>query len=65
MSPKSAAIKLVFNLTDRQSFDSLTSWLSDIHPLGDSNAVIQLTGNKADFSVRRVVTIVEAESFAN
>jgi small GTP-binding protein len=55
---------LVFDLTDRKSFDSLTSWLNDIHALCDSNAVIQLIGNKSDLAARRVVTIVEAESFA-
>jgi GTPase SAR1 family protein len=55
---------LVFDLSDRKSFDSLTSWLNDIHALCDSNAVIQLIGNKSDLSARRVVTIIEAESFA-
>jgi small GTP-binding protein len=55
---------LVFDLTDRKSFDSLTSWLNDIHALCDSNAVIQPIGNKSDLGARRVVTIVEAESFA-
>lgn len=55
---------LVFDLTDRKSFDALTSWLDDIHELCDSNAVIQLIGNKADLSARRVVTVVEAEAFA-
>jgi GTPase SAR1 family protein len=37
---------LVFDLTDRKSFDSLMSWFNDTHALNDSNAVIQLTGNK-------------------
>jgi small GTP-binding protein len=55
---------LVFDLTDRKSFDSLTSWLNDVHALCDSNAVVQLIGNKSDLSARRVVTMVEAEAFA-
>jgi small GTP-binding protein len=55
---------LVFDLTDRKSFDALTSWLNDVHALCDSNAVIQLIGNKSDLGARRVVTMVEAESFA-
>jgi small GTP-binding protein len=54
----------VFDLTDRKSFDSLTSWLNDIHALCDSNAVTQLIGKKSDLSARRAVTIVEAEAFA-
>jgi small GTP-binding protein len=55
---------LVFDLTDRKSFDALTSWLNDIHALCDSNAVTQLIGNKSDLGARRVVTMVEAEAFA-
>jgi small GTP-binding protein len=57
-------VPLVFDLTDRKSFDSLTSWLNDIYALCDSNAVTQLIGKKSDLSGRRVVTIVEAEVFA-
>jgi small GTP-binding protein len=57
-------VVLVFDLTGRKSFDSLTSWLTDIHALCDSNAVTQLIGNKSDLSARRVVTMVEAEAFA-
>ncbi|KAH0788109.1 small GTP-binding protein [Histomonas meleagridis] len=56
---------LVFDITDRESFDELTSWLNDIHSLCDPNAVVQLIGNKADLSSRRVVTLSEAEQFAS
>jgi small GTP-binding protein len=56
---------LVFDITDRKSFDDLNSWLNDIHTLCDTNAVIQLIGNKADMKSHRVVNLAEAESFAS
>jgi small GTP-binding protein len=56
---------VVYDLTDRKSFDDLNSWLTDIHALCDANAVIQLIGNKSDLAPNRVVTVTEAEQFAN
>jgi small GTP-binding protein len=55
---------LVYDLTDRKSFEELGSWLNDIHALCDPNAVIQLIGNKADLCPRRVVSVQEAENLA-
>ena len=55
---------LVFDITERKSFDDLTTWLNDVHSLCDQNAVVILIGNKADLSNRRSVTLNEAESFA-
>jgi small GTP-binding protein len=56
---------LVFDITDRKSFDDLTSWLNDIRTLCDANAVVQLIGNKADLRTQRVVSLTEAEAFAS
>ena len=55
---------LVFDITERKSFDDLPSWLNDVHALCDPNAVIQLIGNKCDLGSQRVVTLTEAEQFA-
>ena len=55
---------LVFDLTDRKSFEDLGQWLSDVHALCDPNAVVTLIGNKSDLTDQRNVTNVEAESFA-
>jgi small GTP-binding protein len=55
---------VVYDLTDRKSFDELTAWLTDIHALCDANAVIQLIGNKSDLASERAVSVSEAESFA-
>lgn len=55
---------LVFDLTDRKSFEDLGQWLSDVHALCDPNAVVTLIGNKSDLVDQRNVSNVEAESFA-
>lgn len=56
---------LVFDLTERKSFDDLNQWLSDIHALCDPNAVVTLIGNKLDLSSQRTITASEAENFAS
>ena len=55
---------LVFDLTERKSFDDLSTWLNDVHTLCDPNAVIQLIGNKSDLDSSRTVSLAEAENFA-
>ena len=60
-----AGVIVVYDLTDRKSFDELNSWMTDIHALCDANSVVQLIGNKADMSHRRVVSVAEAEQFAS
>jgi GTPase SAR1 family protein len=56
---------LVFDVTDRRSFDDLAQWLRDIHALCDPNAIVQLIGNDADLMGRRLITLAEAEAFAS
>jgi small GTP-binding protein len=58
-------VLLVFDITDRHSFDDCPSWLADISTLCDANAVVQLIGNKSDLVAQRTVTIAEAEAFAS
>ena len=55
---------LVFDLTERKTFDELSNWLNDIHTLCDPNCVIQLIGNKSDLSDSRAVSLSEADAFA-
>jgi small GTP-binding protein len=57
-------VVLVFDLSDRKSFDDLNQWLADIHALCDPNAVVTLIGNKLDLADQRKVTSNEAEAFA-
>jgi small GTP-binding protein len=56
---------LVFDLSDRKTFDDLGHWLTDIHALCDPNAVVTLIGNKLDLVEQRKVSTGEAESFAS
>jgi small GTP-binding protein len=60
-----AGVLLVFDLTERKSFDDLSSWVLDIRALCPPNAVVQLIGNKADQKFHRSVPIHEAENFAS
>jgi small GTP-binding protein len=55
---------LVFDITERKSFDDLSHWLNDIHQLCDPNAVVTLIGNKLDMKHLRKITAPEAENFA-
>lgn len=54
---------LVYDITRRESFDSLETWLKDTRA-ADANMVIMLVGNKTDLSYRRRVTREEGEEFA-
>ncbi|EAY09069.1 small GTP-binding protein, putative [Trichomonas vaginalis G3] len=57
-------VLLVFDLTDRKSFEDLNQWLNDVHSLCDPNAVVTLIGNKSDLHTSRAITQSEAEAFA-
>jgi small GTP-binding protein len=57
-------VMLVFDLTDRKSFEDLSQWLTDVHSLCDPNAIVTLIGNKMDLENQRVITVTEAQSFA-
>jgi small GTP-binding protein len=60
-----AGVILVFDVTDRKSFDALPTWISDIHAMCDPNAIVQLIGNKSDAKSHRLVTVQEADAFAS
>ena len=55
---------LVFDITERKTFDDVNMWLNDVHSLCDPTAVVLLIGNKSDLSNHREVTLEEAEQFA-
>lgn len=60
----SAGALLVFDLTNRDSFDNITSWLTDIRNVARADVVTLLIGNKADLADKRQVSTEEAEAFA-
>jgi small GTP-binding protein len=57
-------VLLVFDICERKTFDEVNAWLNDVHALCDPTAVVILIGNKADLQENRVVTLAEAEQFA-
>lgn len=59
-----AGALLVYDVTSRESFNSLTNWLNDTRTLASPHIVILLVGNKRDLEEEREVTFLEASTFA-
>ncbi|XP_075226473.1 RAS oncogene family member Rab4 [Lycorma delicatula] len=59
-----AGALLVFDITNRESFNALTDWLADARSLASPNIIILLVGNKKDLEADREVTFLEASQFA-
>ncbi|XP_006860147.1 PREDICTED: ras-related protein Rab-2A-like [Chrysochloris asiatica] len=58
-----AGALLVDDITRRETFNYLTSWLEDARQHSNSNMVIMLIGNKSDLESRREVKKEESEAF--
>ncbi|KAK3413110.1 hypothetical protein EUGRSUZ_I01720 [Eucalyptus grandis] len=59
-----AGALLVYDITRRDTFNHLASWLEDARQHANPNMTIMLIGNKSDLSHRRAVTKEEGEQFA-
>lgn len=59
-----AGALLVYDITRRETFQHLTTWLEDARHHSNANMVIMLIGNKTDLEAKRVVTREEGEQFA-
>ena len=57
-------ILLVYDITDRDSFDKLNLWLLEIKANLENSAVILLIGNKIDLEEERKISPKEGEDFA-
>ena len=55
---------LVYNITDRRSFEKLSFWLEQIKLNASEKVKIVLVGNNCDLANERKVSIEEAEEFA-
>ena len=55
---------VVFDVANRQSFNSVDSWLSDIENLKTGNVIRILVGNKCDLQDQREVNEEEARLYA-
>ncbi len=57
-------IILVYDITDRDTFNNITSWLGEIRKHAGPNVVRLLVGNKCDLDSDRKVSQREAKEFA-
>jgi len=58
-------IVIVFDLTDRKSFDSVKRWMEEINKYARENVMRFLIGNKSDLVDKREVKYEEASALAN
>ena len=59
-----AGALLVYDITQRESFNHLSRWLEEARSNGNANMTIMLIGNKCDLEHRRAVSTKEGEEFA-
>ncbi|KAI8570326.1 hypothetical protein RHMOL_Rhmol01G0025800 [Rhododendron molle] len=59
-----AGALLVYDITRRETFKHLASWLEDARQHANPNMTIMLIGNKSDLAHRRAVSKEEGEQFA-
>ena len=58
-------ILVVYDITNRESFEHVNSWLIEIEKNGNKNVYKFLIGNKNDLEDQRVITKEEGEEFAS
>ena len=58
-------IILVYDISNRKSFDMIDSWIDDIKNIAPANTVVILTGNKSDLSDKREVSYQEGKNKAD
>ena len=60
-----AAAVVVYDITNRDTFQRAKQWVKELQRQGNANIVIALAGNKSDLSSKRKVEPEEAESYAS
>jgi len=55
---------VVYDITDRSSFENVSSWLTEIEKNASKNVYKFLIGNKTDLEDKRKVTYQEGKDFA-
>ena len=58
-------VLVVYDITNKESFEHLNSWLIEIEKNGNKNVYKLLIGNKNDLDEQRVITKEEGEEFAS
>ena len=57
-------VLVVYDITERESFENLNSWLIEIEKNANKNIYKLLIGNKCDLEDKRKVTYQEGKDFA-
>ena len=57
-------IVLVYDITNKQTYDALGQYIKNARQNGNSQIVIMIVGNKCDLDSNRVVTTEQAQHFA-
>jgi len=55
---------IIFDTTDRRSFQSLDSWIEQLERNSNEEAILYLIGSKIDLTTERAVTFDEAREYA-
>ena len=50
---------IVYDITKRDSFESVKKWYNDIKSMGDNSIIVLLVGNKCDLNLLRQVEYSE------
>ncbi|XP_034075680.1 ras-related protein Rab-26-like isoform X2 [Gymnodraco acuticeps] len=58
------ALLLLYDVTNKSSFDNIKAWLTEIHEYAQQDVVLMLLGNKADATHERVVKREDGERLA-
>ncbi|XP_059854232.1 ras-related protein Rab-37 isoform X3 [Delphinus delphis] len=58
------ALLLLYDITNKSSFDNIRAWLTEIHEYAQRDVVIMLLGNKADVSSERMIRSEDGEMLA-
>ena len=58
-------ILLIYDISDKDSFDSIPKWMQEVLDVKNSEAVFALIGNKNDLEKERKVTFEEGQKFAD
>ncbi|CAI2378895.1 unnamed protein product [Moneuplotes crassus] len=59
-----AGALLVYDITRRETFNHISTWLDEVRQNGNSDMVIIMIGNKSDLESKRQVSFEEGKSFA-
>ena len=58
-------IIIVYDVTDRETFDNVRTWINEIEKYSQAGVCKILVGNKSDMSDRRQVSFEEGQEFAS